>query len=168
VVNGTLLPLSNFVGSINTYSYYGTYYSAQDPQDEIAAVTMTSGGTYLFSVRETYVQQAGAAAVAPYNGVSSLNARLGMTFTGDFIVRLPKKAYGARVDYSNWYIGCVAVPQGTIGQAYVASTGAFTPMWTAVTVPLNPASVYDFAVSNPNQQPAMADVILLGAQPYVV
>ena len=179
-VDGTIICLSNFTGYSNSALLWQSYYQSDDP---VSSALMTANGTYYFPVAERFMESSRPNLPPPagqinFRGMGFLNSSFGMTFTGNFLVSLPTTVSGARTNYTNDSISCVASAQGSVYSwstvAVNTSTGTTLGTTNATAVVASPLSAVailplngtDYYITNTGQSPICVDFHLFGAEGY--
>lgn len=109
-VQGTYAPQGGYSGAVYTNGLY-TYNA-------------NAATTSYVTLQETFYGSTGGS-VGSVRGLSSLNGMFFAAFSGEVLLTLPKKAYGALVDYDNTSINCMAMSHGT-NWLYFTGSGTFT------------------------------------------
>ena len=145
-VNGTFRPEAGYVGHVFTdgpWSYTGQV--APLPQ-------------YYVGLIQTYYGSTGGNP-GTQRGIAAINGVFFAAFAGTATITLPKTLYGAAADYTNAFINCMVVPQGT-NWVYMTGSGTFS-----TTFELRKPDQYTYEVKTTTDAPILSAIHLMGVQP---
>ena len=161
--SGTVISFVTTSGSIpnyQTHTVYGTLTTGSNwtnvPLTGFYPAAFSPSTVYnTIPMTETVVQSA-FANPGYGKGLASLHAFLAVDFTGSALFTLPKNAYGAAVDYTNYYVGAIPAVNGTI-----PFSGSIMN-----TVSVVQTSSDSFLITNWNSAPLATQITFLGIQTF--
>jgi hypothetical protein len=136
VVNGTITPLDDYVGSAEV-GYDGAVYAFPNVYDTVPML-------------ETYHETDDG------HGLAILASVLRLSFVGSLVFKLPLSAYGAKVNYSTTTVQAVVAAHGT-----VTPSDMYVPMFTSI-----PRSATELGINVLNANPCQLQITIVGFQPY--
>lgn len=144
-VSGTFTTGSDFVGDNYDVAY--------------ESLSMSPSTSYLIPISETYAGTSSAATNDP-KGVAILAGSFRTHFKGAGTITMPKKIYGAKLDYHTGFINCNVAMHGT---SFVEVNASGT-MVKAVTLEKVPSTTDKYVVQVLSGNPVMLEFTFFGAQ----